>query len=184
MKLTNHETIIYTSKILVGILSAVIACIFFSILASSEVGVCFTTGFVFIMGILFLTFTFLALTIPKDVYDWHITSDILAHCGLFSYISIWYVIKDGDYISFANIKHDGTSDEPITINTLFWGIRHKGKYHIQIKTGDGEVIGFLPYEFAQRIASLMREYNTIMINGKLVYSKKESIMPKTHWYVI
>lgn len=124
------------------------------------------------------------VAIPKDIYDWPICSKILAHCGLISYISIWDVIKYGDYISFSNIKHDGTSDEPITMNTLFWGVQHKGKYHIQIKNGNGEVIKFLPYEFSQRIASLMSEYNTIMINGKLVYSKKESVMPKTHWYVM
>ena len=181
MKLTNHETIIYTSKILVGILSAVIACIFFSILASSEAGVCFATGFVFIMGILFLTFTFLALTIPKDVYDWHITSDILAHCGLFSYITLWNIIKPGDYISFVNIKYDGTSDEPISMDTVFWGVVNKGTSYIQMSTSNGNKINLLPYEFSQKVAEMMSSHNTILMNGKKIYSNLDNIMPKVKW---
>lgn len=181
MKLTKHETIIYTSKILVGILSTVIACTFFSILARSEAGVCFATGFVFIMGILFLTITFFALIIPKDVYDWHTTGDILAHCGLCSYITLWNIIKSGDYISFVNIKYDGTSDEPVTMDTMFWGVVHKGTSYIQLTTNNGNKINLLPYEFSQKVASMMNSYNTILMNGKKIYSKQENIMPKVKW---
>ena len=184
MKLVNHEPIIGISKCSTCLLSILLSSIFFYIMSVINPTICFVHICIFSLGALFLTMAIMIVAIPKDIYDWPICSKILAHCGLISYISIWDIIKDGDYISFSNIKHDGTSDDPITMNTLFWGIQHKGKYHIQIKTGDGEVIGFLPYEFTQRIASLMREYNTIMINGKLVYSKKESVMPKTHWYVM
>ena len=181
MKLTKHETIIYTSKILVGILSTVIACTFFSILASSEAGVCFATGFVFIMGIVFLTITFLAFTIPIDAYDWHTTSDILARCGLFSYITLWNIIKTGDYLSFSSIKYTGCDDEPAIRDSVIWTVKYKGKYHIKITLDNGQEYTYLPYEFSENIAKMMNSHNTILMNGKKIYSNLDNIMPKVKW---
>ena len=181
MKLTKHETIIYTSKVLVGILSAVIACIFFNILASNETDVCFVTGFIFIMGIVFLTVTFLILAIPKEAYSWRITGNILARCGLFSYITLWKIIKSGDYLSFSNIKYTGRDDEPIICDSVIWTVKYKGKYHIKITLDNGQEYTCLPYEFSERVAKMMNSHNTILMNGKRIYSNLDNIMPKVKW---
>lgn len=181
MKLINHEPVLGTCKAIVGILCAIISCIFFSILAATEAPLCFASGFIFVCGALFMLCAIFAWIIPIYAYDWHITADILAHCGLVSYITIWNIIKSGDYISFANIKYDGTSDEPVTMDIMFWGIVHKGTSYIQLTTSNGNKINLLPYEFSQKVAAMMNSYNTILMNGKKIYSKQENIMPKAKW---
>lgn len=181
MKLVNHEPVLCTCKVIVGILCAAIACIFFVILAATEVELCFASGFIFVCGILFILCAIFAWIIPVYAYNWHITSNILAHCGLVSYITIWNVIKPGDYISFANIKYDGTSDEPISMDTMFWGVVHKGTSYIQLTTNNGNKINLLPYEFSQKVAEMMSSHNTILMNGKKIYSNLNNIMPKVKW---
>lgn len=183
MKLINHELILCTCKAIVGILCATISCIFFSILAGTEATLCFASGFVFVCGAIFAVCAIIAWLMPVYVYDWRITSDILAHLGLFSYITIWNIIKSGDYITFRNIKYTGDSDEPIVQDTEICNIQSKGKYHIKIALANNKELTCLPYEFSQKIAQLMKSHNTILMNGKLVYSKIENIMPKANWII-
>lgn len=183
MKLVNHESVLGTCKTIVGTLCAIISCIFFSILAGNEVDLCFVTGFIFTCGAIFMICAVLAWLLPVYAYDWHITSNILAQCGLFSYITMWNIIKAGDYITFRNIKYTGNSDEPETQNTEIWNIQSKGKYHIKVVLDNNKEFTCLPYEFSQKVAQLMNSHNTILMNGKTIYSKIENIMPKANWII-
>ena len=183
MKLINHKPILRTCKAIVGILCTTIAFIFFSILAATEAVLCFTSGFIFVCGVLFIICAIFALIIPIDAYDWHITSDILARCGLVSYITIWNIIKPGDYLTFSNVKYTGCDDEPAVKDTIIWNIQSKGKYHVKVSLDNGKEFTCLPCEFSQRIAQLTQSHNSIMMNGKLIYSKIENIMPKANWII-
>jgi hypothetical protein len=183
MKLINHEPVLHTCKAIVGILCAAISCIFFSILAGTEAPLCFTTVFICICGILFMSCAFLAWVTPVESYDWHITADILAHCGLFSYITIWNIIKPGDCLTFSSIKYTGCSDEPAVLDTIIWNIQSKGKYYIKVALGNGKEFTCLPCEFSNKIAHLMHSHNTIILNGKNVYSEIENVMPEVKWVI-
>ena len=181
MKLVNHEPIIGISKLITSVLSLTVASLFFNILNNIDAILCFAHIFIFILGALFICVACVSVAIPKNIYDWPICSKILAHCGLFSYITLWNIIKPGDYISFANIKYDGTSDEPISMDTVFWGVVHKGTSYIQISTSNGNKVNLLPYEFSQKVAEMMSSHNTILMNGKKIYSNLDNIMPKVKW---
>jgi hypothetical protein len=118
-----------------------------------------------------------------DAYDWHITADILARCGLVSYVTMWNIIKPGDYLTFSSIKYTGCSDEPAVQDTIIWNIQSKGKYHIKVALDNGIEFTCLPCEFSQRIAKLTESHNNIMMNGKTIYSRIENIMPKANWII-
>ena len=181
MKLINHEPVLGTCKAIVGTLCAAISCTFFSILAATEAPLSFASGCTFVCGALFMLFALLAWIIPVYAYDWHITADILARCGLFSYITIWNVLKQGDYLTFSSIKYTGCNDEPAVQDTVIWNIQSKGQYHIKVALDNGTEFTCLPCEFSQRIAELTHSHNSIMMNSKVIYSKIENIMPKVKW---
>lgn len=183
MKLVNQETILGTCKTIVGTLCAIISCIFFSILSATEAPLCFASGFTFVCGAIFMVCAVVAWLIPVYAYDWHITSGILAHCGLFSYITIWNIIKPGDYITFRNIKYTGDSDEPVIQDTEILNIQSKGKYHIKLALANDKELTCLPYEFSYKVGQLMESHNTILMNGKVIYSKIKSVMPKANWVI-
>jgi hypothetical protein len=183
MKLINHEPVLGTCKAIVGILCITISCIFFSILAATEASLCFASGFAFVCGALFTVCAILVWSIPVYAYDWHITADILAHCGLVSYITIWNIIKPGDCLTFSSIKYTGYSDEPAVRDTITWNIQSKGKYHVKVALDNGKEFTCLPCEFSQRIAKLTESHNNIMMNGKTIYSRIENILPKANWVI-
>ena len=181
MKLLNHEPVLRTCKVIVGTLCATISCIFFSILANTEATLCFATVFLCVCGTLFTVCATLVLTVPVYSYDWPITASVLARCGLFSYITIWGIIKPGDSLTFSSIKYTGCSDELVVRDTIIWNIQHKGKYHIKVALDNGNEFTCLPYEFSQRIAHLIQSHNSIALNGKNVYLKIENVIPKAKW---
>lgn len=183
MKLINHEPVLGTCKAIVGTLCAAISCTFFSILAATEAPLCFASGFIFVCGAIFMVCAVLAWIIPVYAYDQHITADILARCGLVSYITIWNIIKPGDYLTFSSIKYTGCSDEPAVQDTVIWNIQSKGQYHIKVALDNGIEFTCLPCEFSQRIAKLTESHNNIMMNGKTIYSRIENILPKANWVI-
>jgi len=181
MKLINHEPVLRTCKAIVGILCATISCLFFSILGGIETPLCFATAFICVCGTLFISCALFAWIIPIDSYDWHITADILARCGLFSYITIWNIIKPGDCLTFSSIKYTGCSDEPAVRDTIIWNIQSKGKYYIKVALDNGKEFTCLPCEFSHKIAHLMHSHNNITLNEKSIYSEIENVMPKVKW---
>lgn len=183
MKLINHEPVLRTCKAIVGILCAAISCVFFSIPVSTEATLCFATSFLCVCGTILMSCAILAWIIPVQSYDWHITADILAHCGLFSYITIWNIIKPGDCLTFSSIKYTGCSDEPVVQDTIIWNIQSKGKYYIKVALDNGKEFNRLPCEFSRQIARLMHSHNTITLNGKNIYSEIENVMPKAKWMI-
>lgn len=183
MKLINHESVLRMCKTIVGILCAAISCIFFSILVGTEATLCFATSFICVCGTILMSCALFVWIIPIESYDWHITADILAHCGLFSYITIWNIIKPGDCLTFSNIKYTGCSDEPAVLDTIIWNIQSKGKYYIKVALNNGKEFTCLPCEFSHKIAHLMHSHNTITLNNKNIYSKIENVMPKVKWVI-
>ena len=73
-------------------------------------------------------------------------------------------------------QYDGTSDIPAIVNSQTWMICPKGKHYIQYQKiypnhEDDKVYNALPEKFGQDFEKIMRYYNVITLDDKVIYSK-------------
>ena len=173
MKLISHSQLKKLCSILLGslliilpvIIILVVPCIEFSLLALLGILILMTS---FVMGILIIC--------CHDDEEYKFLHPLFTKIGIVSPYTIFDRLERGDLIFFEEKRYDGTSDIPAIINSQTWMICPKGKHYIQYQKiypnhEDDQVCNALPEKFGQDFEKIMRYYNVITLDDKVIYSK-------------
>lgn len=173
MKLISHSQLRRLCSILLGlilmiipvVIVLVVPCIEFSLLALIGIIILMAS---FVMGILIIC--------CHDCEEYKFLHPLFTKIGIVSPYTIFDRLERGDLIFFEEKRYDGTSDIPAVINSQTWMICPKGKHYIQYQKiypnhDDDQICNALPEKFGQDFEKIMRHYNVITLDNKVIYSK-------------
>ena len=181
MKLVRHISIIQTCKSIAGTCSFLLAGILILLLALFNMPVSILSGSMLFLSIVLMGFGTFSYGVPVSDCNWTKLFCVLAKCGLISYITIWYILHDGDVIDFEYHKYTGDSNDPQIIKCEFWEVQRKGINYIRVSHNNDSVNCLTPQEFVDSLGRTIDKYNVIKINKGVVYSNIESVAPKAKW---
>lgn len=183
MKLVKHISIIQTCKSIAGTCSFLLSGLLILLLAVFNIPVSVLSVSMLFLSIVLIGFGIFSYGVPVSDCNWTKLSCILAKCGLISYITIWYILQDGDVIDFEYHKYTGDSDDPQITKCEFWEVQLKGTNYIRVSYGNDSVNCLTPQEFVDSFGRTRDKYNVIKINKEIVYSNIESVAPKAKWII-
>ena len=173
MKLISHSQLKKLCRILSGLILMILPVIILLVVPSIEFSLLALLGILilmasFVMGILII--------FCNDDEEYKFLHPLFTKIGIVSPYTIFNRLERGDLIFFEEKRYDGTSDIPAVINSQTWMICPKGKHYIQYQKiypnhDDDPVCNALPEKFGQDFEKIMRYYNVITLNDKVIYSK-------------
>ena len=181
MKLVSHISIIQTCKSIAGTCSFLLSGLLILLLAIFNIPVNVLSVSMLFLSIVLIGFGIFSYGVPISDCNWTRLSCVLAKCGLISYITIWYILQDGDVIDFEHHKYTGDSDDPQITNCESWEVQRKGTNYIRVSYNNDSVNNLTPQEFVNAFGRTRDMHNVIKINKEIVYSNIESVAPKAKW---
>lgn len=173
MKLISHSQLKKLCRILSGLILMILPVIILLVVPSIEFSLLALLGILilmasFVMGILII--------FCNDDEEYKFLHPLFTKIGIVSPYTIFDRLERGDLIFFEEKRYDGTSDIPAVINSQTWMICPKGKHYIQYQKiypnhDADQVCNALPEKFGQDFEKIMRYYNVITLDDKVIYSK-------------